>query len=354
MFENTDDWRVESHRSLLSPNKVVSEFPCSLEAQHAINSARQLAKNILSGNDKRLLVVVGPCSTHDPIAALEYATHLKTAIKTYSGQLHLVMRVYFEKPRTVMGWKGLINDPHLDGSHEINDGLMIARKLLSNISDLNVPIATEFMDMFSPRYLSEFITWGAIGARTSESRNHRELASALPMPIGFKNNTDGNIQIAIDAVETARHPHHFLSINHEGVATIVESSGNPACHIILRGSNTSFNYDAHSIGKAVALLKATQLKPYLMVDCSHGNSDKTHLKQIDVAHSIAKQIADGNHHIVGVMMESFLQEGRQALTNKKALQYGQSITDACLSWEQTRPLLELLAESVEKRRSSSL
>lgn len=344
MFENT----------LLPPKQVIAAFPCSLSAQHRIEAAREQARNSLTGQDHRLLVVVGPCSIHDPAAALEYAGHLQKAMKTYSEQLHLVMRVYFEKPRTVIGWKGLINDPHLDGSHQINEGLMMARKLLSQMSELGVPAGTEFIDTFSPHYLSDLITWGAIGARTSESRSHRELASWLSMPIGFKNNTDGNIQIAIDAVETASHPHHFLSTNPEGVATILESKGNPTCHIILRGSNNACNYDERSIEKSVALLKSTKLNPYLMVDCSHGNSDKTHLKQIDVAHSLAKQISNGNHYIAGVMMESFLQEGRQSLQDKKTLQYGQSITDACLSWEQTLPLLDLLAESVEKRMTTSL
>lgn len=354
MFENTDDWRVESRQTLASPQTVIAAFPRSLATQQAVDSARERAKNILLGHDDRLLVVVGPCSIHDPLAALEYAHYLKQAIQTYSKQLHIVMRVYFEKPRTTMGWKGLINDPHLDGSHAINEGLMVARKLLSEVTALGVPVATEFMDTFSPRYLSDLITWGAIGARTSESRTHRELASALSMPIGFKNNTDGNIQIAIDAVETATHPHHFFSIDHEGKATIVETKGNAQGHIILRGSNTTSNYDEDAIKKSIALLKEKQLNPYLMVDCSHGNSDKTHLKQIDVAYSLAKQISNGNRNIAGVMMESFLHEGRQALQDKHTLHYGQSITDACLSWEQTLPLLDLLAESVEKRRFTPL
>lgn len=350
MFENTDDWRVKSRQALLSPQEVMAAFPRSLAAQTAIQKAREQANNIFLGQDERLLVVVGPCSIHDPQAALEYADLLTKAIKTYSQQLHLVMRVYFEKPRTTTGWKGLVNDPHLNGSHAINDGLMMARKLLSDITALGVPAATEFMDAFTPHYISDFMSWGAIGARTTESRNHRELASALPMPIGFKNNTDGNIQIAIDAVETASHPHHFFSITNEGAATILASSGNPTCHIILRGSNTHSNYEERSIEKSVAQLKATSLNPYLMIDCSHGNSDKTHLKQIDVVHSLAKQITNGNRYIAGVMMESFLHEGRQSLQDKRPLQYGQSITDACLSWEQTVPLLDLLAKSVEKRR----
>jgi 3-deoxy-7-phosphoheptulonate synthase len=350
MFENIDDWRVKSRQSLVSPKKVIEAFPRTSVADQAINSAREQAKNILLGQDDRLLVIVGPCSIHDIDAALEYSHFLKDAMKTYSKQLHLVMRVYFEKPRTTTGWKGLINDPHLDGSHAINDGLMMARKLLSDITALGVPAATEFMDTFSPHYLSDFITWGAIGARTTESRTHRELASSLPMPIGFKNNTDGNIQIAIDAVETASHPHHFFSINDEGMATIIETTGSSNGHIILRGSNTGSNYDESAIEKSVILLKAKRLNPHLMVDCSHGNSGKTHLKQAVVARSLAKQIAQGNRYIAGVMIESFLQEGRQLFQDKKTLQYGKSITDACLSWEQTLPILNLLAESVEQRR----
>ncbi len=350
MFENTDDWRVGSRQSLVSPQKVIEAFPRTPVAEKTIINAREQAKNILLGQDDRLLVVVGPCSIHDIGAALEYANFLQNAIKTYSKQLHLVMRVYFEKPRTTTGWKGLINDPHLDSSHAINDGLMMARKLLSDLAELGVPAATEFMDTFSPHYLSDFITWGAIGARTTESRIHRELASALSMPIGFKNNTDGNIQIAIDAVETASHPHHFFSINHEGMATIIETKGNLSGHIILRGSNTGSNYDEHTIEKSVTLLKAKRLNPHLMVDCSHGNSSKTHLKQAVVARSLAKQISQGNRYIAGAMLESFLQEGQQLLQAKQTLQYGKSITDACLSWEQTLPILDLLAESVEQRR----
>lgn len=350
MFKNTDAWRLQLCRALPSPSEVMNAFPRSLEAQKNIEAARHQAKAILSAQDHRLLVVVGPCSIHDSEAALEYARHLQTATRSYAQQLHLVMRVYFEKPRTVMGWKGLINDPYLDGSHAIEEGLKFSRKLLSDITDLNIAAATEFMDMFTPHYISDFISWGAIGARTSESRNHRELASALPMPIGFKNNTDGNIQIAIDAVETASHAHHFFSIDQAGHATILESQGNPDCHIILRGSNKHSNFDEHSIEKNISLLKEMHLPSYLMVDCSHGNSSKTHLKQIEVVHSIAHQVSTGNKHIAGVMLESFLKEGQQVLKEKEALQYGQSITDACLSWEQTLPLLDLLAESVEKRK----
>jgi len=350
MFEKTDDWRVKSRQRLLAPQKVIAAFPQSLPGAKVVNTARNEAIKILHGQDQRLLVIVGPCSIHDPQAALEYAGRLKEVISLYSKQLHIVMRVYFEKPRTTTGWKGLINDPHLNDSHAINDGLMMARKLLSEITALGVPAATEFMDAFSPHYLSDFISWGAIGARTTESRLHRELASGLPMPIGFKNNTDGNIQIAIDAVETASHPHHFFSINYEGTATIVETTGSSNCHIILRGSNTHSNYDEHAIEKSVTLLKAKQLNPYIMVDCSHGNSDKMHLKQIDVVNSLTKQIAKGNRYIAGVMMESFLQEGRQDLYAKATLQYGQSITDACLSWEQTSSLLEQLAQSVDLRK----
>lgn len=349
MFETTDDWCIQPPPLLMSPREVIHAFPRAEATKHAIFAAREQAKHIIAGRDNRLLVVIGPCSIHDPQAALEYAATLKEAIKTYSQQLHLVMRVYFEKPRTTVGWKGLINDPYLDNSHAINDGLMLARKLLHNISALNVPIATEFLDTLTPHYISDFVTWGAIGARTAESRIHRELASALPMAIGFKNNRDGNVKIAIDAVEAASHPHHFLSINGEGNVAVVAAQGNSHCHIILRGATNHSNYHADDIAKHLLALNAKKLNPYIMVDCSHGNSDKNHLNQIDVAYSLCKQISGGNKHIVGVMMESFLEEGKQESMVKSALKYGQSITDACLSWKQTLPLLDLLAESVEKR-----
>lgn len=351
MFENTDDWRVESRQPLLAPQKAFDAFPRSLAAQHMVTNARQQAIDIMTGKDDRLLVIVGPCSIHDSKAALEYAQLLKEAINQYSKQLHIVMRVYFEKPRTTIGWKGLINDPHLDNSHAINEGIMMARKLLSDITALNVPTATEFMDAFTPHYISDFIAWGAIGARTTESRSHRELVSGLPMPIGFKNNTDGNVQIAIDAVETANHPHHFFSINDQGSATIIATKGNPYSHIILRGSNTSPNYDEHAIATSVAMLTTKQLNPHLMVDCSHGNSEKAHVKQIDVIRSLIQQITAGNCYITGVMMESFLEEGKQALHHPSALQYGQSITDACLSWQQTLPLLADLAKCVDSKKN---
>lgn len=349
MLDHSHTWRVKSCQALISPQRVIDAFPCSPLMQNAVLLARKQAIDILNGQDKRLLVILGPCSIHDSHAALEYAQRLREAMKRYAKQLHLIMRVYFEKPRTTTGWKGLINDPYLDGTHAINDGLMMARKLLSDIVTLGLPVATEFMDTFSLQYMSDFIAWGAIGARTTESRLHRELASALNMPVGFKNNTDGNIGIAMDAVETSRHPHHFFSIDHHGLAMIVETQGNPYGHIILRGSNTATNYQARDIEHAVALLKTKRLNPRLMVDCSHGNSDKVHLKQIDVAHSLGQQIAEGNHYIVGVMMESFLREGRQPLQNKTQLAYGQSITDACLSWEHTLSILDKLADSVIRR-----
>lgn len=338
------------NKPVFSPQEVINAFPCSEEAKQAIFFAREQAKNIIIGQEARLLVIVGPCSIHDPQAALEYAENLKEAMHIYSKQLHLVMRVYFEKPRTTMGWKGLINDPHLDNSHAINDGLMMARQLLRDINRLNVFAATEFLDTHTPHYIHDFITWGAIGARTTESRIHRELASALPMPIGFKNNRDGNVQIAIDAVEAALHPHHFFSITPEGKSTIIETQGNANGHIILRGASTYANYHEHHIAKHIAALKLKKLNPHIMVDCSHGNSDKNHLNQIEVARSLGKQIADGNTSIIGVMLESFLQEGKQKFLAKNTLKYGQSITDACLSWRQTLPLLEQLAESVELRK----
>lgn len=340
---------MKSRQTLISPEQAIAAFPCSPEAEQSVSEAREQAINILSGKDKRLLVIVGPCSVHDPIAALEYAQCLKQAITQYSQQLHIIMRVYFEKPRTTIGWKGLINDPHLDGSHAINEGILMARKLLRDITNIQVPTASEFIDTFSLHYIHDFIAWGAIGARTSESRLHRELASGLGLAIGFKNSTDGNTQVAIDAVETARHPHHFFSINAQGMATIIETSGNPHGHVILRGSNNHANYDAENIEHVVTQLQSRQLPPYLIVDCSHGNSGKTHLKQIDVSKNIADQIASGNRYIAGVMLESFLEEGKQIPQRNNDLKYGQSITDACLSWQQTLPLLKLLANSVELR-----
>ncbi len=343
-------WHKLSSEALLSPNTIKTSVPLSASAEQAIMQARQQVLQIMTGEDNRLLVILGPCSVHDINATLEYAKRLEEIRKKYAKQLHLVMRVYFEKPRTTTGWKGLINDPHLDGSHAINDGLLLARRLLSDITELGVPAATEFIDTLSPTYISDFISWGAIGARSSEARLYRELASGLPMVVGFKNNTDGNIQIAVDAVETSRYPHRFFSIDDAGRAAIIGTQGNPHTHLILRGANHRTNYSSEHIEDATNLLKTKKLPPYIMVDCSHGNSRKTHLKQRDVAENLAQQIGMGNCFIAGIMLESFLAEGRQELAGKKALNYGQSITDACLSWEQTLPILDALAESVEKRR----
>ncbi len=316
--------------------------------------AREQACDILHGRDKRLLVILGPCSIHDIEAAKEYAARLKAIIPIFKTSLHLVMRVYFEKPRTVMGWKGLINDPYLNHTYEINQGLMLARRLLSDITELDVPLATEFMDTFSSYYISDFISWGAIGARTVESRLHRELASVLPMAIGFKNNTDGNVEVAINAIEASAHPHHFYSIDENARAVILESCGNPYGHVVLRGSNDETNYDTDSVKKIVHVLNERKLPPYLMIDCSHGNSHKKHKEQRNVAQAIAKQIEKGNLSIAGVMIESFLEEGRQSLQSDLTLRYGQSITDACLSWDQTLPILEFLAQSVEQRKKMGI
>lgn len=354
MLEQNNAWRIKSFQPLISPRILIENIPFSFSAKEKVTFARQETCDILQGRDKRLLVVVGPCSIHDIEAAKEYANRLKEIIPIFKASLHLIMRVYFEKPRTIMGWKGLINDPYLNHTYDVNHGLMISRQLLSDLTELGVPLATEFIDTFSPHYISDFITWGAIGARTVESRLHRELASALPMPIGFKNNTDGNVEVAINAIEASAHPHHFYSIDEHGRAVIFESCGNAYGHVVLRGSDKQTNYDLASVEKAVDLLNRKRLSPYLMIDCSHGNSHKKHQEQKQVAQVISKEIAKGNPYIAAVMIESFLEEGRQSFQSQTPLRYGQSITDACLSWDQTLPILEFLAESVEQRKKISV
>lgn len=350
MIEPFGVWPSSFCRTLLSPCAIKETLPLTLSAHNMIFQARQETIQIVSGEDDRLLVIVGPCSIHDTKAALEYAQNLQKAMQTYKKQLSIVMRVYLEKPRTTTGWKGLINDPYLNGSHEINDGLLLARRLLSDLTSLGVPAATEFIDVFSPVYIGDFITWGAIGARSSEARLYRELASGLPMAVGFKNNTGGNVQVAIDAVETAAHAHSFFSITETGQATIVRSRGNPNTHVVLRGSRCRTNYDTIDIERTVSRLSKKQLLPRVMIDCSHGNSTKKHLQQQQVAFSVAQAVASNNTSIIGVMLESFLIAGRQDLQFDTSLQYGQSVTDACLSWDQTLNLLDVLANSVEQRR----
>lgn len=328
---------------LLTPATLLNTLPLSSKALETVKTARAAARNIIQGTDKRLLVIVGPCSIHDTQAALEYATLLKTAAERLTNELFIIMRVYFEKPRTTVGWKGLIRDPLLDGSFNINNGLTLARKLLLDLAELGVPAGTEFLDSMTPAYLSDLIAWSVIGARTVESQIHRELASALAMPVGFKNNTEGNIKAAIDAVQVAQCPHHFLGINTLGIPSIIKTTGNPNGHIILRGSNTTTNYSVHHIHEAANLLRYANLTPRLMVDCSHGNSMKDYQKQLTVVQALTEQLRTGPSFICGIMLESHLLAGRQELHPKHPLIYGQSITDGCIAWEDTVPLLEKIA-----------
>src|SRR6266487_3760030 len=345
----TDDLRIKEIKELSPPGQVLHDFPISERAAEVTYQTREAIHRILHRADNRLLVIIGPCSIHDPKAALEYAGKLKAEKDRLETDLLIVMRVYFEKPRTTVGWKGLINDPYLDGSFRINDGLRIGRKLLLELNGLGVPAGVEYLDMISPQYLADLVSWGAIGARTTESQVHRELASGLSCPVGFKNGTDGNVRIAVDALKAARTPHHFLSVTKEGHSAIVSTNGNEDCHIILRGGKHP-NYDAGSVDAAAKELAASGLEQRLMVDCSHSNSQKMYQRQIDVAREIARQVAAGEERIFGIMVESHLKAGRQDLVPGKPLVYGQSITDACIGWEGSVPLLKNLAEAVRKRR----
>lgn len=345
-MQKTKDVRVESLRPLISPALLHEEIRLKESAAATITQARELVAHALAGQDNRLVVVVGPCSIHDPKAALEYAGKLKELAAELSKSLIILMRVYFEKPRTTVGWKGLINDPHLDGSFAINDGLRAARKLLCQITEAGVPVGCEFLDPISPQYTADLVSWGAIGARTTESQVHRELASGLSMPVGFKNGTDGNIRVAVDGVVSAKHPHRFLGVTEQGLAAIVSTRGNPDCHIILRGSDKGPNYDSATIKSAKEALEKSGVAPRLMVDLSHGNSGKSHLKQPVAARAVAEQIAAGETGIFGVMMESFLVEGKQDLADKSNLVYGKSVTDACMSWDTTTQVLRELAQAV--------
>lgn len=352
MLKNTDDLRIKHLKPLLSPAILLEELPITPSIAQLVADTRQSISQILHGRDDRLLVVVGPCSIHDPVAAMEYAALLAKARQRYEEDLCIVMRVYFEKPRTTVGWKGLINDPHLDNSFEINTGLRTARKLLIDIAALGLPSGTEFLDTIIPQFISDLIAWGAIGARTTESQVHRELASGLSMPIGFKNGTSGDVAIAVDAIRAARHSHHFLSVTKQGLAAIVATQGNEDCHVILRGSQHGTNYAAESIAAAVKLLQTAELSPYLMVDCSHGNSQKDHTQQAIVVQSLAEQIQSGNLFITGAMLESNLVAGKQALHHGHHLHYGQSVTDACIDWTETDNLLKKLAKAVHHRRNN--
>jgi 3-deoxy-7-phosphoheptulonate synthase len=351
MFHRTDDLRIRDVRPLIPPAILLEEIPISERASIVVSAARDAIAQVLAGADPRLVVVVGPCSIHDTAAALDYARRLKVVADRLADSLVVVMRTYFEKPRTSVGWKGLINDPDLDESFHINKGLRLARRLLLDINDLGLPTGSEFLDTQIPQHIADLTSWVAIGARTAESQVHRELASGLSMPVGFKNSTDGSTQIAVDAVLTARSPHWFPSVTKQGVSAIFQTVGNDACHVILRGgSRTGPNYDAEHVAKVCARLAAKGLRESVMVDCSHGNSHKDHLRQADVAAAIGDQIASGSWQIFGAMLESHLVEGRQDYVPGQPAVYGQSITDSCLSLTQTEPLLERLAEAQRARR----
>ena len=351
----TDDERIKDITVLPPPEHLIRFFPIRGTAvESLISRTRQNIHNIIAGADDRLLVVIGPCSIHDPVAAVEYARRLKDQRAKYADTLEIVMRVYFEKPRTTVGWKGLINDPYLDESFRIDEGLRIARQLLIDINRLDVPAGSEFLDVISPQYIGDLISWGAIGARTTESQVHRELASGLSAPIGFKNGTDGNIRIATDAIQAAARGHHFLSVHKNGQVAIVQTNGNPDCHVILRGGKAP-NYDAASVAAACKDLEAAKLPATLMVDCSHANSSKQHEKQLDVARDIAAQVASGSRSVFGLMVESHLTAGAQKFTagkdDARALEYGRSITDACLGWNDSLDMLASLSAAVEARRA---
>ena len=339
-FSRTDDVRIRSISELLPPIAHLYELPISETAADLVETTRHQIAGLVHGRDQRLLVIIGPCSIHDPKAALEYAQRLLPLRKKYEKELLIVMRVYFEKPRTTVGWKGLINDPYLNGTFDINFGLRQARRLLLDLNNLGMPASTEFLDMITPQYYADLISWGAIGARTTESQVHRELASGLSCPVGFKNGTDGNLKIAIDAISAASHPHHFLSVTKAGHSAIVHTAGNPDCHVILRGGKEP-NYSAEHVKAAAEQLAKAGVTPKLMVDFSHANSRKDYTRQMEVARDVAAQLQNGEQNIMGIMVESHLVEGRQ----DKPETYGQSITDACIGWDTTEELLALMAEA---------
>jgi 3-deoxy-7-phosphoheptulonate synthase len=352
MFRPTDDLRITQVRPLIPPAILLEELPITERASHVVSNARSAAAAAIAGADHRLVVIAGPCSIHDAAAALDYAGKLKPLADRYAGHLIVIMRCYFEKPRTSIGWKGLINDPDLDESFQINKGLRIARKLLLDINELGLPIASEFLDTQIPQHLADLVSWAAIGARTTESPMHRELASGLSMPVGFKNSTDGNVQTAVDAVLAARSPHWFPSVTKQGVAAISHTTGNDTCHVILRGgTQTGPNHDATHVRDVCGRLAARNLRDSVMIDCSHGNSLKDCHRQAAVAASIAEQVSAGSRQIFGAMLESNLVEGRQDLVPGTPLLYGQSITDACISLEETGRLLEHLAKAQQTRES---
>ena len=345
----TDDTRIQSLKELVSPQQLLNDIPIDAELAEHVAASRQAIHHVLHGDDDRIVVVVGPCSIHDTEAALDYAERLRGAAARLQDDLFIVMRVYFEKPRTTVGWKGLINDPDLDNSFQINKGLHLARQLLVDLNRMGLPTGTEYLDLISPQYIADLVAWGAIGARTTESQTHRELASGLSCPVGFKNATDGDVQVAVDAIGAAKRSHHFLSVTKEGQSAIFETTGNEDCHVILRGGRSP-NYDMFSVDDACALLAKANLPQRLMIDASHANSRKIPARQVDVAADIATQISRGNKAIVGIMLESFIEMGRQNVEPGKALRYGQSITDPCMAWDQTEQVLENLANAVSARR----
>ena len=347
----TDDLRINHVTEVESPAAIHNQFPISESAATTVANSRTAIHNILHGKDDRLLVIIGPCSVHDPKSAIEYAEKLKVVREQLKDDLEIVMRVYFEKPRTTVGWKGMINDPHLNETFDINEGLKRARKLLLDVNEMGLPAGTEFLDLISPQYVADLISWGAIGARTTESQGHRELSSGLSCPVGFKNGTDGTMRIAVDAMRAAERPHVFMSLTKEGRSAIFNTTGNEDTHIILRGGSRP-NYDQESVAEAANEMESAGLRPNLMIDFSHANSRKQHDKQIEVARDVASQIRRGNHNITGVMIESHLVAGRQDLIEGRELVYGQSITDACINWDDSVPVLEQLAAAVRERREA--
>lgn len=351
-MDRTDNLRIKNLKALISPGLLLEDFPLTSKISKLVTQTRGEIAESLCDKDDRLVVIVGPCSIHDPIAAMDYAQRLAKLKMELANDLIIIMRVYFEKPRTTVGWKGLINDPLLDGSFRINKGLKLARKLLIDINELGLPTGTEFLDTMIPQYISDLISWAAIGARTTESQIHRELTSGLSMPVGFKNGTTGNIQVATDAVYAASQPHHFLGLSNEGVAAIVGTKGNEYTHIILRGANTGPNYDKTTVNEAIELLKAKNQIPKLMIDCSHGNSNKDHNKQVQVIADLKNRIAQGEQNVFGLMIESHLIAGNQKLIPNQEPTYGQSITDKCIDWSTTVDALTQLAQAVQKRRKN--
>ncbi len=349
---STNDTRVDSYKPLVAPKDILAELPMGPERAALVEDARSEVKRLLDGDDDRLIVVVGPCSVHDPDSAIDYAQRLRDLMGSVSADLCVVMRVYFEKPRTTLGWKGLINDPGLNDSYDVHRGLRTARKLLLDIDSLGIPAGTEFLDPITPQYIADAVAWGAIGARTTESQVHRQLSSGLSMPVGFKNGTDGDVQVAVDACGAAGASHTFFGIDPAGAGSVVVTEGNPDSHVILRGGRAGTNFDADSVTSALDVIEGAGLPRRVMIDASHANSGKDHTRQPGVAESIAAQVANGQHGIIGVMLESYLVEGAQQLIDPASLTYGQSITDKCMSWDTTAEVLEGLADAVRRRRKA--